>query len=196
MTVEGAPGLLDEHLAVFDCANKCGRYGKRYIAADGHIEMMAATQVLRIVVRRETGVEPAAVAARVMGRLRGPIAARFGLQFQLAVDCNQCSAFVPVVDEHLGETFKCPICRSNQSDSVRCWRQGGLRATQSDVFSASQDACCLGRGFLQQRSNGGSEDIDSGETAPGPERCISRLALPGSGTETEHELQKKNTGSI
>ena len=44
MTVEGAPGLREEHLAVFDCANKCGRYGTRYIAANGHIEMMAATQ--------------------------------------------------------------------------------------------------------------------------------------------------------
>lgn len=44
MTVEGAPHLKDEHLAVFDCANKCGRYGKRYISAEGHIRMMAATQ--------------------------------------------------------------------------------------------------------------------------------------------------------
>jgi len=44
MTVEGAPGLKDEHLAVFDCANKCGRYGTRYIRAEGHIHMMAAAQ--------------------------------------------------------------------------------------------------------------------------------------------------------
>ncbi|MGM0575609.1 MAG: vitamin B12-dependent ribonucleotide reductase [Myxococcota bacterium] len=44
MTVEGAPHLKDEHLPVFDCANKCGRYGKRYIAAGGHIRMMAAVQ--------------------------------------------------------------------------------------------------------------------------------------------------------
>ena len=44
MTVEGAPYLRDEHLPVFDCANKCGRYGKRYIAAEGHIHMMAAAQ--------------------------------------------------------------------------------------------------------------------------------------------------------
>ncbi|MFN7019723.1 MAG: adenosylcobalamin-dependent ribonucleoside-diphosphate reductase [Phycisphaerales bacterium] len=43
-TVEGAPHLLDEHLPIFDCANKCGRYGRRYIAAQGHIRMMAAAQ--------------------------------------------------------------------------------------------------------------------------------------------------------
>ena len=29
MTVEGAPALKDEHLPVFDCANPCGRIGKR-----------------------------------------------------------------------------------------------------------------------------------------------------------------------
>ncbi len=44
MTVEGAPHLLPEHVSVFDCANKCGKTGKRYIAAEGHIRMMAAAQ--------------------------------------------------------------------------------------------------------------------------------------------------------
>ncbi len=43
-TVEGAPHLKAEHLPVFDCANKCGRSGQRYIAAEGHIRMMAAAQ--------------------------------------------------------------------------------------------------------------------------------------------------------
>ncbi len=44
MTVEGAPLLKDEHLAVFDCANKCGKLGRRFIRAEGHIRMMAASQ--------------------------------------------------------------------------------------------------------------------------------------------------------
>jgi ribonucleoside-diphosphate reductase alpha chain len=44
MTVEGAPHLKDEHLPVFDCANKCGSKGTRFIAASGHIDMMAAAQ--------------------------------------------------------------------------------------------------------------------------------------------------------
>jgi ribonucleoside-diphosphate reductase alpha chain len=44
MTVEGAPHLNVEHLAVFDCANRCGRIGQRYIAVDAHIRMMAAAQ--------------------------------------------------------------------------------------------------------------------------------------------------------
>ncbi|MBS1917645.1 MAG: vitamin B12-dependent ribonucleotide reductase [Bacteroidetes bacterium] len=44
MTIEGAPYLKAEHLAVFDCANKCGKKGERYIHAHGHIRMMGATQ--------------------------------------------------------------------------------------------------------------------------------------------------------
>ncbi len=44
MTVEGAPLLKPEHLPVFDCANKCGKIGKRFIHAEGHIRMMAASQ--------------------------------------------------------------------------------------------------------------------------------------------------------
>lgn len=43
-TVEGAPYLQDEHLPVFDCANKCGPTGERFIHAHGHIRMMAAAQ--------------------------------------------------------------------------------------------------------------------------------------------------------
>jgi ribonucleoside-diphosphate reductase alpha chain len=44
MTIEGAPFLKDSHLPVFDCANKCGKKGERYIHAHGHIRMMGATQ--------------------------------------------------------------------------------------------------------------------------------------------------------
>jgi len=44
MTVEGAPYLKAEHLPIFDCANKCGKKGERYIHPHGHIRMMAATQ--------------------------------------------------------------------------------------------------------------------------------------------------------
>lgn len=44
MTVEGAPFLRNEHLPVFDCANKCGNKGERFIHAHGHIRMMAGAQ--------------------------------------------------------------------------------------------------------------------------------------------------------
>ncbi len=43
-TIEGAPYLKDEHLSVFDCANKCGKDGERFIHYMGHVRMMAAAQ--------------------------------------------------------------------------------------------------------------------------------------------------------
>lgn len=42
--IEGAPYLKEAHLPVFDCANKCGKRGERYIHHSGHIRMMGATQ--------------------------------------------------------------------------------------------------------------------------------------------------------
>ena len=43
-TVEGAPGLKSQHLAVFDCANRCGPHSTRFIAPMGHVRMMGAVQ--------------------------------------------------------------------------------------------------------------------------------------------------------
>jgi ribonucleoside-diphosphate reductase alpha chain len=44
MTLEGAPHLKEEHLNIFDCANPCGKKGKRYLSVNSHITMMAAAQ--------------------------------------------------------------------------------------------------------------------------------------------------------
>ncbi len=44
MTLEGAPFLKPEHYSVFDCANPCGKKGKRFLSVDSHIYMMAAAQ--------------------------------------------------------------------------------------------------------------------------------------------------------
>lgn len=44
MTLEGAPFLKPEHYTVFDCANPCGKKGKRFLSVDSHIYMMAAAQ--------------------------------------------------------------------------------------------------------------------------------------------------------
>lgn len=43
-TIEGAPHLREEHYAVFDCANRCGKHGKRFLAPMAHVKMMAAVQ--------------------------------------------------------------------------------------------------------------------------------------------------------
>jgi len=44
MTIEGAPHLKPEHYPVFDCANKCGKTGQRFLSVESHIRMMAAAQ--------------------------------------------------------------------------------------------------------------------------------------------------------
>jgi ribonucleoside-diphosphate reductase alpha chain len=44
MTLEGAPHLREEHYSVFDCANPCGKKGRRYLSVESHIRMMAAAQ--------------------------------------------------------------------------------------------------------------------------------------------------------
>ncbi|WP_417456958.1 vitamin B12-dependent ribonucleotide reductase [Kordiimonas sp.] len=44
MTLEGAPHLKEEHYHVFDCANPCGKIGKRFLSWESHIRMMAAAQ--------------------------------------------------------------------------------------------------------------------------------------------------------
>ncbi len=44
MTIEGAPHLKADHYSVFDCANRCGKYGERFLAPMAHVRMMAATQ--------------------------------------------------------------------------------------------------------------------------------------------------------
>ncbi len=44
MTIEGAPHLKEEHYPVFDCANRCGQRGERFIEPHGHIRMMASAQ--------------------------------------------------------------------------------------------------------------------------------------------------------
>jgi len=44
MTLEGAPHLSPDHYSVFDCANACGKTGKRFLSVDAHIHMMAAAQ--------------------------------------------------------------------------------------------------------------------------------------------------------
>ena len=43
-TIEGAPHIKESHYAVFDCANRCGEYGTRFLSPESHIRMMAAVQ--------------------------------------------------------------------------------------------------------------------------------------------------------
>ncbi|MDO6730460.1 vitamin B12-dependent ribonucleotide reductase [Marinovum sp. 2_MG-2023] len=44
MTLEGAPFLKEADYGIFDCANPCGKKGKRFLSVNSHIDMMAAAQ--------------------------------------------------------------------------------------------------------------------------------------------------------
>lgn len=44
MTIEGAPGLREEHYSVFDCASQCGKWGTRVLSVNAHLMMMSAAQ--------------------------------------------------------------------------------------------------------------------------------------------------------
>ena len=44
MSLEGAPELRSDHLAVFDCAVLCGSEGTRVLAPRSHVDMLAAVQ--------------------------------------------------------------------------------------------------------------------------------------------------------
>lgn len=46
MTLEGSPHIKDEHLPIFDCANRCGATGQRFIEPMAHVQMLAAVEPL------------------------------------------------------------------------------------------------------------------------------------------------------
>jgi ribonucleoside-diphosphate reductase alpha chain len=77
MTLEGAPHLKAEHLPVFDCANPCGRTGKRYLSVDSHIRMMAAAQpFISGAISKTINMPNDADRRRLQGRLSAVLAAR------------------------------------------------------------------------------------------------------------------------
>ena len=76
MTVEGAPHLKAEHLPIFDCANRCGRKGQRYIAPMGHLRMMGAAQpFLSGAISKTINLPAEATVEEVGAHLRGQLAA-------------------------------------------------------------------------------------------------------------------------
>ena len=76
MTVEGAPHLKDEHLPIFDCANRCGRTGRRYIAPMGHLRMMGAAQpFLSGAISKTINLPAEATVDEIGEHLRGQLAA-------------------------------------------------------------------------------------------------------------------------
>ena len=77
MTLEGAPHLKPEHYAVFDCANACGKTGKRYLSVESHIRMMAAAQsFISGAISKTINMPNDATHRRLQGGLRALLVAR------------------------------------------------------------------------------------------------------------------------
>ena len=77
MTLEGAPFLKDEHLSIFDCANACGRIGKRYLSVESHIHMMAAAQsFISGAISKTINMPNLSSGRRLQGRLHAVLAPR------------------------------------------------------------------------------------------------------------------------
>ena len=77
MTLEGAPHLKPEHYVVFDCANPCGKTGKRYLSVESHIRMMAAAQsFVSGAISKTINMPNEATHRRLQGRLRAELVAR------------------------------------------------------------------------------------------------------------------------
>ncbi len=106
MTVEGAPHLKAEHYPVFDCANKCGRKGTRYISAAGHIKMMAAAQPFisgaiskTINLPNEANVEDFKEAYQLSWELMTKANALYRDGSKLSQPLNSTSSILEVLDE-------------------------------------------------------------------------------------------------
>lgn len=106
MTVEGAPHLKEEHYPVFDCANKCGRKGTRYISAAGHIRMMAAAQPFisgaiskTINLPNEANVEDFKEAYQLSWELMTKANALYRDGSKLSQPLNSTSSILEVLDE-------------------------------------------------------------------------------------------------
>jgi ribonucleoside-diphosphate reductase alpha chain len=110
-TIEGAPHLSDEHLPVFDCANKCGKIGRRYIAPEGHIRMMAAAQPFVTGAISKTINLPAEASV-------DDIAASYWLSWELGLKANALYRDGSKLSQPLSATTDESVAEDDDEDAV------------------------------------------------------------------------------
>ncbi len=123
-TVEGAPHLEDEHLPVFDCANRCGTIGKRFIASDGHIRMMAAAQPFISGAISKTINLPSEAAVE-------DIAACYRLSWELGLKANALYRD--------GCKLSQPLSTKSDADDEEADDRGGRRAEEDEIADAAAE---------------------------------------------------------
>lgn len=180
---------------------------------DYYVHRVASEQLLRIVVRVETGHEPACVARRVISCLEGEadttdgIAARFGLKFQLVVDCKECGAPCVVAD-HCGEVCKCPQCRSNQAATVNIWchaarRELRSKETRAELGPTLREAAGRGRSSAPLDSETEQELRPTADHGNSSQACtnntkqmLQSMLIPWSDLELERRLGEGGFGVV
>ncbi len=140
MTVEGAPYLKDEHLAVFDCATPCGRYGSRYIRPLAHVDMMAAAQPF---VERRNQQNDQLSADRDDRRSQGSLPVLVGAHDQSRRAVSRRLEALAAAGSELRSRFRCrrrPGCRHAVAAAVRDADAGGRKDRLPLYRQAAPDA--------------------------------------------------------
>jgi ribonucleoside-diphosphate reductase alpha chain len=162
MTVEGAPHLKDEHLPVFDCANRCGKKGTRFISASGHIKMMAAAQPFisgaiskTINLPNEATVEDFKEAYQLSWELMTKANALYRDGSKLSQPLNSTSSILEVLDEE-EET------NSESMDPVLAAAQDAVVKTAERIihkYLAERQRLPSRRGGYTQKSKIGGQSV-------------------------------------
>jgi ribonucleoside-diphosphate reductase alpha chain len=167
MTIEGAPHIADEHLPVFDCANRCGRTGQRFLAAMSHIKMMAATQpFLSGAISKTVNLPNDATVDEV--REVYEAGWRFGLK-AVALYRDGCKASQPLSSESDSEDAKEATAESKDTADA------ALAVTTSQSAAATQSAS----------ATAGMRLVPDPETATHPEGVRVRLPRKRTGYTQE-----------
>ena len=120
-TIEGAPGLKESHLEIFDCAQKNGSRGKRFLSSDAHLKMMAVLQPFLSGAISKTVNLPNDTTAEEIGKIYKK-AWKMGLK-AIAIYRDGCKSSQPLKTkdypkctdcgadtELIGGCFRCPEC--------------------------------------------------------------------------------------
>jgi ribonucleoside-diphosphate reductase alpha chain len=137
MTVEGAPHLKDEHLPVFDCANRCGRIGKRFISVEAHIHMMAAVAAVHLAAR---SARPSTCrTTRRRRRARTPTCSRWQLMLKAVALYRDGSKLSQPLNDGRGRRGS-PLLRQPRRRRRRTWPSASPSASCT-ATSPSAAAC-------------------------------------------------------
>jgi ribonucleoside-diphosphate reductase alpha chain len=166
-TVEGAPHLRAEHLPVFDCANKCGKHGKRSIAPEGHIRMMAAAQpFISGAISKTINLPNEATVADVMSAYR--------LSWELGLKANALYRD--------GCKLSQPLSTSSESkDETKETAKVEAKATSGAAARAREEATTLVAGAVESVERAASEQAVAelvAAVAPAAEAIVKVVERP------------------